>query len=51
MIICNNCMKEFDGEDSLKLVELNDKEICKGCQNCKTDAYLMDVEDSNLEKR
>ena len=50
MIVCNNCMKEFDGEESLELVELSNKEICKGCWNCKTDSYLMDVED-NLEKQ
>lgn len=47
MIRCNNCMQEFDCDDDLELIELPDKEICNGCPKCRTDAYLIDEEQSD----
>lgn len=39
---CNAC--QFIGEeDDLKILKEN-TEYFKGCPNCKTDAYLMDIE-------
>jgi Zn finger protein HypA/HybF involved in hydrogenase expression len=40
-IKCNDC--QFIGEeDDLKILKDN-TEYFKGCPNCKTDSYLMDV--------
>ena len=47
MTRCNNCMREFDCDDDLELVELPNKDICNGCPNCRTDAYLMDIGDGD----
>tara|TARA_R100000482_G_C5025707_1_gene101792 strand:+ start:385 stop:567 length:183 start_codon:yes stop_codon:yes gene_type:complete len=53
-VICNMCMKTFkddfesaDGlyDDELKLMEDQDGYF-KGCPTCKTDGYLMDIEET-----
>ena len=44
MIRCNNCMALFEDEDDLELIEV-DGEYFTACPNCKTDGYLMDLED------
>ena len=47
MIRCNNCMREFENEEDLKtLTDLSKREIeyYKGCPECLTDEYLMDIE-------
>jgi hypothetical protein len=41
-IRCNNCMKVFKNEDELTVLE-EDGEFYKGCGDCRTDAYLMDM--------
>ena len=43
-VICNMCMKTFKDDDELKLMEDQDGYF-KGCPTCKTDSYLMDLED------
>ena len=43
MIRCNNCMFTFKNDGELELLELED-EFLKVCPNCKTDAFLMDIE-------
>lgn len=48
MIRCNNCYTEFKDEEDLKtFTDLSKKEVeyFKGCPECKTDEYLMDMED------
>lgn len=43
MCRCNNCMRVFR-DDELELFRDGD-EWFKGCPNCKTDEYLMDIEE------
>ena len=44
---CNDC--QFIGEeDDLEILKDN-TEYFKGCPNCKTDSYLMDIETINQE--
>ena len=57
MIRCNNCYTIFDNENDLTLCRVDefdepanpndenfsDCEIVKGCHNCMTDSYLMDI--------
>lgn len=46
MIRCNECFSEFLDDDDLSLVY--DKilsEWLKGCPICKTDKYLMDIQE------
>lgn len=44
-IRCNNCMEVYDGEESLVMVRDEfDNEIVKGCGDCETDSYLMNIE-------
>ena len=47
-VICNMCMKTFKDDDELKLMEDQDGYF-KGCPTCKTDSYLMDIEEVNDE--
>lgn len=42
--VCNNCMTYFESDDDLKDLEDEDGEF-KGCPECNTDAYLMDLSD------
>jgi len=51
MCRCNNCMKVFSDDSQLEILESvyfpsmeNDPEFYKGCPDCKTDAYLMDLD-------
>lgn len=39
---CNNCMRVFGDDSELELFRDED-EWFKGCPDCKTDGYLMDV--------
>ena len=53
-IRCNNCEKIFDGDEDLtQLTDLNGEgkeiEYYLGCPDCKTDEYLMDIEDNEGE--
>lgn len=41
---CNNCMRLFKSDDGLELFKDGD-EWFKGCPDCRTDAYLMDLEE------
>ena len=43
-VICNMCMKTFKDDDELKLME-DQNGYFKGCPTCKTDGYLMDIEE------
>lgn len=40
---CNNCMRMFEDDDDLKLF-CDNGEYYKGCPDCGTDEYLMDME-------
>lgn len=42
---CNNCMRMFRDDSELELSKDGD-EWFKGCPDCKTDGYLMDVEEA-----
>ena len=45
-IRCNNCYWEGEEEDLKDFVDLESKKevlYFKGCPNCKTDEYLMDL--------
>lgn len=52
MCRCNNCMKVFSDDSQLEILEdvcfsidgENNLEFYKGCPDCKTDAYLMDLD-------
>ena len=46
MIRCNNCYKEFDSEEDLKMIHEWYWNDCyyKGCDVCNTDEYLMDLD-------
>lgn len=41
-VICNRCGKEMYEEDLVLYFDEN--EYYKGCPSCKTDAYLMDID-------
>ena len=41
---CNNCMRVFRDDSELELFKDGD-EWFKGCPDCKTDGYLMDIEE------
>ncbi|MCM1324093.1 MAG: hypothetical protein NC218_08020 [Acetobacter sp.] len=43
MIRCNNCYKTFKDDDELLLLWDVRNGYFKGCPNCKTDSYLMDI--------
>lgn len=46
MIRCNMCWKHFENDDELEV--LYDEAVgenYKGCSKCKTDEYLMDLEE------
>lgn len=43
MIRCNNCMREYE-EDDLVLMRDKGGDWMHACPDCKTDAYLMDME-------
>ncbi|WP_418181276.1 hypothetical protein ACNSOL_12270 (plasmid) [Aliarcobacter lanthieri] len=40
---CNNCMSYFKSDDDLE--DCNDGELIKGCPECKTDSYLINLGD------
>lgn len=45
---CTNCEKEFEDDDELELfkeeaTDTENEEFFKGCPNCKTDAFLLDI--------
>jgi Zn finger protein HypA/HybF involved in hydrogenase expression len=47
-IRCNNCMKHFQDEDELVILQdKTDTQISymKACPDCETDSYLMDLEE------
>lgn len=41
---CNNCETVFESDEEL-IIFLDDNGHGKGCPKCKTDAYLMDLEE------
>ena len=41
---CNMCMEVFESDDDLIFMEDKDGHY-KGCETCKTDGYLMDIEE------
>jgi len=41
---CNMCMEVFESDDELVFME-DEEEHYKGCGACKTDGYLMDIEE------
>ncbi|MEC0276852.1 hypothetical protein [Peribacillus frigoritolerans] len=41
---CNMCWSHFKDDDELELLK-DEKEYFHGCPKCKTDGYLMDLED------
>lgn len=41
-------MTEYYEDELIQVVDKFDKEIVKGCPNCKTDAYLMDDYGRNI---
>lgn len=43
-IRCNMCDTYFDDDDDLELIDV-DGEIIQACPKCKTDAYLMDLQE------
>lgn len=45
IIRCNNCMTEFYDEDDLERIKQDDGIVINGCPICKTDSYLMDLDD------
>lgn len=48
---CNNCYWEGDEEDLETMVDLSDNDIdhdiqyLRGCPECRTDEYLMDIDE------
>ena len=42
MIKCNNCDAEFDNDEELEQQE-DDRGFYLGCNNCYTDAFLMEI--------
>ena len=46
---CNDC-QFISEEDDLEILKDN-TEYFKGCPNCKTDSYLMDIETINQESQ
>ncbi len=47
-VICNNCMVKFFDDELIQLVEITENEeedIYTGCPNCKTDEWLMNLQD------
>ena len=45
-VICNMCMKTFKDDEELKQMEDQDG-FFMGCPTCKTDGYLMDIEEQD----
>jgi len=43
---CNMCSTHFADDDELELMEDKDGYF-KGCPTCKTDGYLMDIEEQD----
>ena len=44
---CNKCYTIWDDDEDIPqilVVEDGNEEIIKGCDNCQTDGYLMDME-------
>lgn len=53
IVRCNNCYfyfyEDIDDRDDYALEFIQDgQEFFKGCRNCKTDAYLMDINSEHL---
>lgn len=44
MIRCNWCMRVFEDEDDLAIIEA-DGEHFHGCPDCNTDEYLIEVDE------
>lgn len=42
IVKCTNCERVFSSDDELKLLE-DENGWFKGCPDCKTDQYLMEV--------
>jgi len=52
MIRCNNCYETWDDDEMLPQIRVFEDEdvegeVIKGCDTCKTDGYLMDLEVSH----
>ena len=49
MIRCNNCYKIFNNDEDLEMLcdfkDTERPEFYKGCPDCKTDGYLMDIKE------
>ena len=43
-VICNMCSEVFESDDDLMFIE-DEEGHFKGCDTCKTDGYLMDMEE------
>jgi hypothetical protein len=49
-VLCNNCLWEGTEEELETFVDLSDNDIdhdvqyFRGCPNCETDSYLMNIE-------
>lgn len=43
---CNNCMTVFSEKELIQISEItdNEEEIFTGCPNCKTDEWLMNLD-------
>ena len=48
-IRCNNCMRVFDEEEDLEMIDEGEGYFFLGCPECKTDEYLMDLEVNDNE--
>lgn len=42
-IRCNNCYRIFDNDEELETMQDEDGYF-RGCPDCRTDAYLMNIE-------
>lgn len=49
MIRCNNCGNLFENDEELDMLKDKDNEEYLGCAMCQTDAYLMDIEEDEME--
>ena len=45
MTRCTNCEKEFIDDDDLTVLDESKENFYRGCPECQTDEYLMDVPD------
>lgn len=46
---CNNCMREFDDDSELELMQDGSGDWMRACPHCRTDEYLMDLEEGDDE--